>query len=299
MNRIPGKRAARTLLLVLVTVIFLMPLLWIASSAAKPRSQILATTPRVLPDVADTEGDRLSRLEPAYWRGVAGYVADNVREVWTSPIADFPVFLRNSLIVSTLSVLGMILSSAIVAYGFSRIRWRGRGAVFVLVLATMMIPFPLLMTPLYVLFREIGWIGSLKPLWVPAWFGGAFSIFLFRQFFLTIPRQLDEAAMLDGCSHWGIFWRIILPLSKPAIAVVALFQFVASWNDFVGPLIFLNHQEHYTLALGLFMYQLQQGGTPWNLVMTASILVMLPVLILFILTQRAFVEGVATRGLKG
>ena len=115
--------------------------------------------------------------------------------------------------------------------------------MFLLVLATMMIPFPVLMAPLYVLFKHLGWIGSFKPLWVPAWFGGAFSIFLLRQFYLTIPRAIDEAAMLDGCSRFGVFRRMILPLSRPALVVVALFQFIASWNDFVGPLLFLNHQE--------------------------------------------------------
>ena len=192
----------------------------------------------------------------------------------------------------------MVISSSIVAYGFARIRWRGRNTLFVVVLATMMIPFPVLMAPLYIVFRHLGWIGTFKPLWVPAWFGGAFSIFLLRQFFLSIPRQLDEAAMLDGCSHFGIFRQIILPLSKPALAVVVLFQFVATWNDFVGPLIFLNHQEQYTLALGLYMYQSQQGATPWNLLMAASCLVVLPVLVVFLLTQRTFLQGITTRGIR-
>src|SRR5205814_132569 len=134
-------------------------------------------------------------------------------------------------------VAGMVLSSSVVAYGFSRIRWRGRDAVFTLVLATMMIPFTVIMAPQYLLFKHLGWIGSLRPLWVPAWFGGAFSIFLLRQFFLGIPRELDEAAQIDGCSSWGTFWRVIVPLSRPALAVVALFHFIYVWNDFLAPLI--------------------------------------------------------------
>ena len=220
------------------------------------------------------------------------------RGVWTDPVINFPLYLRNTLIVAFLSVTGMVISSAVVAYGFSRVRWRMRGPLFALVLATMMIPFPVLMGPLYVLFKELGWIGTFKPLWVPAWFGGAFNIFLLRQFYMTIPRELDEAARIDGCSHFGIFWRIILPLSRPALAVVALFHFIFVWNDFLGPLIFLQKQDQFTLALGLQLYQSQAGNVPWNLLMAASMLVVLPVLVLFVLTQRTFVEGIATQGLK-
>ena len=151
---------------------------------------------------------------------------------------------------------------------------------------------------LYIIFKHLGWIGTFRPLWVPAWFGGAFSIFLLRQFFMTIPRELDEAARIDGCSHLGILTRIILPLSKPALATVILLQFAGSWNDFLGPLVFLNHQEQYTLSLGLHMYQSQHGGTPWNLVMAASVLVVIPVLILYLFTRRVFVEGVGAGGVK-
>jgi multiple sugar transport system permease protein len=186
----------------------------------------------------------------------------------------------------------------VVAYGLARIEFKGRGVVFALVLATMMIPFPVIMAPLYLVFRELGWIGTLLPLWVPAWFGGAFNIFLLRQFYRTIPRELDEAARIDGLGHVGIFLRIILPLSKPALAVVALFHFIYVWNDFLGPLIFLTHRDQYTLALGLQMYQSQAGLTPWNLLMAASAMVIAPILILFMLTQRTFVQGAATEGLK-
>jgi multiple sugar transport system permease protein len=141
-------------------------------------------------------------------------------------------------------------------------------------------------------------LGTFKPLWVPAWFGSAFSIFLLRQFFLTIPDGLSEAARIDGCSEWGIFWRIMLPLSRPALAVVSLFTFMGAWNNFLGPLIYLHRPDQYTLALGLQAFQSQQGGTDWNLLMAASMLVMLPVIILFFLTQKTFIQGIATTGIK-
>ncbi|MCC7390673.1 MAG: carbohydrate ABC transporter permease [Phycisphaerales bacterium] len=279
----------------LVGVLYALPLLWMFSTSLKPVEQVLADPPTLLPEPLGS----VPRYAAENYIGRVG--PDGVgdpRGVWTDPVVDFPLFLRNSLVVAILSVSGMVISSAIVAYGFARVRWRGRGAVFALVLATMMIPFPVLMGPMYVLFKEFGWIGTLRPLWVPAWFAGAFNVFLLRQFYLTIPRELDEAAYIDGCSHWGVFTRIILPLSRPALAVVALFHFIAVWNDFLGPLIFLQKQEHFTLALGLALYQSQAGNVPWNLLMAASTLVLAPVLILFVFAQRTFVEGIATQGLK-
>jgi multiple sugar transport system permease protein len=167
-----------------------------------------------------------------------------------------------------------------------------------MMLATMMIPFPVIMGPLYVLFKELGWIGTFKPLWVPAWFGHAFSVFLLRQFFLGIPRELNDAAKIDGCNHWQTFTRVILPISKPALTVVALLQFVFAWNDFLGPLIFLTDRNQYTLALGLQLYQSQTGNTPWNLLMAATTIVILPVVIMFLIAQRALIEGIATQGMR-
>jgi multiple sugar transport system permease protein len=154
------------------------------------------------------------------------------------------------------------------------------------------------MGPLYLIFKELGWIGSLKPLWVPAWFGGAFNIFLLRQFFMGIPKELDEAATIDGCSHWGIFWRIIVPLSRPALVIVGLFHFIYVWNDFLAPLIFLTNRDQFTLALGLQMYQSKAGNTPWNWLMAASTMVVLPVLLVFLTARQAFVKGIAGEGLK-
>ena len=261
----------------LASLLFLLPLLWMVATSLMPES-------------GATDGKTPVDRESS---GLENYAA-----VWNDPSVTFPIYLRNTLIVAVLSVVGMCLSSAIVAYGFSRINWRGRTWVFALMLATMMIPFPVIMGPLYIIFSNLGWIGSLKPLWVPAWFGGAFNIFLLRQFYMQIPRELDEAATIDGCGHWGIFWRIILPLSTPALAVVALFHFMFVWNDFLAPLIFLTHRDQFTLALGLQLYQSKAGNTPWNLLMAASVMVTAPVLLLFLLTQRTFVAGISSGGVK-
>ncbi len=192
-----------------------------------------------------------------------------------------------------------MFSSSLVAYGLSRVPWKGREALFKVTLATMMIPFPVLMIPLYSVFRELGWVGTLLPLWVPAWFGGAFNIFLLRQFFITILTELSDAARIDGCSEWGIFWRVILPLAKPALAVVALFHFLFAWNDFLGPLIYLTEPETFTMALGLQQYQSQHGGSEWHLLMGASVLLVMPIVVLFFLAQKTFIQGISTTGMGG
>jgi len=211
----------------------------------------------------------------------------------------FPRYLRNTLTLCFLTVIGTVFSSAMAAYGFSRIDWRGRNKVFVVALATMMVPFPVVMVPLYCLFRALGWIGTLRPLWVGSFFAGAFNVFLLRQFFMTIPKDLSDAARVDGCSEFRIFWQIILPLSRPALMVVGLFQFMHTWNDFLGPLIYLTDQKDFTLALGLQFFQSQHGGTEWHYLMAASSLVALPVIVLFFFTQKTFIEGISMTGLKG
>lgn len=225
--------------------------------------------------------------------------SDTYRHVITDENTDVPLYLRNTLWIALLSVVGTTVSSAVVAYGFSRVRWRGRGVAFMVMLSTMMIPFPVVMVPLFVMFRDIGWIGTFAPLWVPAWFGNAFSIFLLRQFFLTLPRELDDASRIDGCGHLRNFIHVILPLSLPALLVVALFHFMFVWNDFLGPLVFLTHRDQFTLALGLQLYLSKLGQTPWNLLMAATTIMVAPVLVLFVLMQRTFVEGISTAGSKG
>ncbi len=269
--------------LLLACALFLLPFAWMLSTSLKSGAEVAATPPALLPHPA-----RFS----------------NYAQVLASEKMNFPLFTRNTLIIATLSVVGMVLSSALAAYGFAKIPFKGRGLLFALMLGSMMIPFPVVMVPLFTVFRwlndhtGIQWLGTFKPLWIPAWFGSAFNIFLLRQFFLTIPTELSEAARIDGCSELGIFWRIMLPLSKPALAVVALFTFMAAWNDFLGPLVYLQRPEQYTLAQGLQVFQSQHGGTPWQLLMAASVLVILPILILFFLFQRTLVQGIATTGMK-
>jgi multiple sugar transport system permease protein len=195
--------------------------------------------------------------------------------------------------------MGTVFSNALAAYGFARLRWPGREAFFMVTLATMMIPFPVVMVPLYGLFKSLGWIGTFRPLWVPAFFGSAFNIFLLRQFFRGIPFELSEAATIDGANEWQVFWEVLIPLAKPALAVVALFTFLATWTDFLGPLIYLMDQKTFTLSLGLQFYQSHNGGTEWNLLMAATVIVILPVIILFFFTQKLLIRGIALTGLKG
>ncbi len=272
----PRGRPASYLVLCFFALLFLTPLVWMASVSLKSPEEVLS--PDVLP-----QHPQLS----AY------------RDLVRSEHFDFLLYARNTLIILLLSLPGVLISCSIAAYGFARIRFRGRGVMFAICLATMMIPFPVIMVPTYMIFSHLDWIGTYKPLWVPAWFGNAFSIFLLRQFFMGIPRDLEESATLDGCSRWACFWRIILPLSTPALAVVALFHCLAVWNDLVGPLVYLTHQEQFTLALGLQTLQNRAGDTPWNQLMAASVMIILPVLLLFLLAQRTFIRGIATTGMKG
>ena len=235
----------------------------------------------------------------------AGSLSKHVAPQWenfpkaTHAMEHFGDYLRNTVTLCVLTVIGTVLSSTLVAYGFSRIDWPGRDKMFLVVMATMMIPFPVVMVPLFTMFKSFGWIGTLKPLWVPTFFAGAFNVFLLRQFFRTLPKDLSDSARIDGCSELRIFWQIIVPLAKPAITVVALFQFMATWNDFLGPLIYLTDQKDFTLALGLQFFQSQHGGTQWSYLMAASALVVLPVIVLFFFAQRTFIEGISMTGLKG
>ncbi|MBN1511921.1 MAG: carbohydrate ABC transporter permease [Phycisphaerae bacterium] len=289
-------------LVVAASLGFAAPLLWMVSTSLKPLEDVGTSRVALVPVHPERTGQYLWEN---FYEGRPTFVDEQGVErvgyegVWTSDNVNFPLFLRNTLIVAVLSVSGMVLSSAIVAYGFAKVRWRGRGVFFAICLATMMVPFPAIMVPSYFLFKWFGWIGTLQPLWVPAWFANAFNVFLLRQFYLQIPEELSDAARIDGLSHWGIFWRIILPLARPALAVVAVFHLTYVWNDFLGPLVFLHHQHNFTLALGLQFYMQQHGGTPWNLLMAATTLTVAPLLILFALTQRFFLPGLATSGLKG
>lgn len=232
------------------------------------------------------------------WAWPVNLTWENYAKVLTNPNAQFHLFFRNSTFITVMSTLGVLVTSALVAYAFARISFRGRDRLFILLLSTMMLPGIVTMIPTYIMYRYMGWIDTFYPLWVPAWFGGgAYNIFLLRQFFLGIPRELDEAAVLDGASHATIFWRIIVPNSGPALATVGIFSFIYSWRDFLGPLVFLNDPEKHTLELGLRTYQ-SLNQEQWELLMAASILVLLPLVVLFLVGQKFFVKGIVMTGGK-
>lgn len=255
--------------------IFIFPLIWLVSSSLKTLDQLYILPPKLI-------------FLPIQWRN---YVI-----IWDyAPILRF---LLNSLYVVIMTVIGSILSCSIVAYSFARLRWPGRDICFLLLLATMMIPYPVTIIPLYLIFNILGWIDSFKPLWIQSWFAGAFYVFLLRQFFLSIPRELEDAAKIDGCSYFGIYWRIILPLVKPALTTVAIFSFMGAWNDFIGPLIFINSTNKMTIALGLSFFLRAYGGE-FHLMLAASTVMIVPVLLLFFFTQRYFIRGIVLTGLKG
>jgi multiple sugar transport system permease protein len=273
-----------SLALALISASFVVPFAWMISTSLKTPASAMEFPPKLLP------------VPPNY---------QSYENVWHHPRFDFPLYARNTLVIAALAVGGTTISSALVAYGFSKVRFRGRGVLFGMMLSTMMIPFPVTMVSLFALYRwldvhtPIQFLGTNKPLWLPAFFGTAFNIFLLRQFFMTIPDELSEAARLDGCSDFGIFWRIILPLSKPALSCVALFTFMGVWNDFLGPSVYLQHPDQYTLALGLAQLQGFRGAvTEWNILMAGATLVIAPLIVLFFLTQRVFIQGIATTGIK-
>jgi multiple sugar transport system permease protein len=283
-RRSPSRNWMTHLVLIVACALAITPFAWMVSTSLKTADNSILFPPQILP---------------------RPMVPHNYVEVITGENTRFLLWARNSMIVAVLTVIGTTFSSAVVAYGFAKIPFRGRGLLFGIMLSTMMIPFPVTMVPLFVIFRHLGdltgiaWLGTFKPLWVPAWFGSAFSIFLLRQFFMTIPRDLSEAARIDGCGEIGILFRVVLPLARPALAVVALFSFMVVWNDFLAPLVYLQRPEQFTLALGLDNFQSAVGGTPWHLLMAASVLVILPVMALFFLAQRTFIEGITTTGIKG
>jgi multiple sugar transport system permease protein len=265
-----------------LSIVFFMPLLWMLSTSLKPIGETLSNPPRGIP-------------AHVMWSNYPDAITYNSQQLGYIPLL---VYARNTVIITLLCVAGTVVSNSLVAYSFARINWKGRDTFFVITLATMMVPFPVVMVPLFSMFRSLGWVGTFKPLWVPAFFASAFSIFLLRQFFKTIPQELSDAAKIDGCSEFQIFTDVILPLSKPALAVVALFTFMGTWNDFLGPLIYLVDQNTFTLSLGLQAYQSQHGGTPWNLLMSATLLVIARVVIVFFFAQKLFIQGIATSGLK-
>jgi len=270
------------LTLIVLGITWIFPLYWMATSALKDDPQIYTVPPVLIPD-------------PAYW--------NNFADAWTR--FDFNRAAFNSVFLYSLPVTILTLvSSMIVAYGFAKIQWRGREPLFWVCIATMMLPWQVTMVPLFIIFKELGWINTYWPFVVPSLFGNAYFIFLLRQFFRSIPEELSDAARIDGAGEFGILWRIILPLSKPAIAVVLLFRFLWSWNDYLGPLIYINSEAMQPLALAIYRMRtlaLSMGTTSmaYPHLMAVSTLVALPIILIFIFAQRTFIEGISTTGLKG
>ncbi|MDR3334991.1 MAG: carbohydrate ABC transporter permease [Treponema sp.] len=214
-------------------------------------------------------------------------------------IMPFGTYTLNTVIITGLNMIGTVASASLVAYAFARLRWKGRDVWFVIMIATMMLPGQVTQIPLFVLYKQLGWLNTFLPLVAGSFFGGgAFYIFLLRQFFKTLPNELADAARIDGCNEFGIFLRIMLPLCKPALATIAIFSFMGSWNDFFGPLIYLTDPKNYTIALGLRAFK-GYSGIQWNLLMSASIATVLPTLVLFFCFQNYFVKGITLTGIKG
>jgi len=271
-------RAFVHLILIAGSIIFMFPLIWLISTSLKPDTQIFKVPPELIP-------------KPFMW--------SNYTRMWT--YFPFLTFLKNTLLVVVLSMAGVLIRAPLVAYAFARLRWPGRDFLFMILLGTMMLPGQVTMIPLYILFNEWGWVNTFYPLWVPAWFGGgAFNIFLIRQFLMTIPRELEESAVIDGASHFKIYWKIMLPLINPVLTTIAIFQFMGAWNDFMGPLIYLNDQAKYTLSLGLRVFQQQTSAyqSEYGMLMAATTIMVIPVIIFFFLGQKRFIEGVIITGMK-
>jgi multiple sugar transport system permease protein len=270
------RKAIVYLLLLAGSALFVIPFLWTVSTALKTPENVFAYPPQWIPD-------------PVAW--------ENFAKAWTA--LPFTQFVVNTLFITVTTTIAQVVTGSLVAYGFARFEFRGSKFLFYTMLATMMLPGQVTMIPVFMVWRELRAIDTFWPLILPAFFGGgAFNIFLLRQFFLGIPRELDEAAMIDGASFIGVWWKILLPLSGPALATVAIFSFIGHWDDFMGPLIYLNSPEKYTVSIGLRMFQ-DSFGTDLEQLMAASLIHILPMVILFFFAQRYFLKGISLSGLGG
>lgn len=273
------QRLATYCALIALTLPALAPLWWMVATSLKSDAQIYGAEQTASLGLFPT---------PAKWSNYPAALES----------VPFVSYLRNTLMLCVVNVIGATASSAIVAYGFARLQFRGRGALLAIMVATMALPQHVTMIPVFAIFRWLGWYGSFLPLTVPAFFGVPFFIFLLTQFFKTLPEELAEAARIDGASEWRIFWRVMLPLARPALVTVALFQFLGTWNDFFGPLLYLNDPSKYTLAYGLQQFMASFYGGKWAELMAASALFTLPAILLFFFAQRTFIQGIATTGGK-
>lgn len=261
--------------LLLVTFVYMLPFLWMITTSLKADQDLFLFPPKWIPI-------------PPVWSN------------YKKAVEYFPFFryFMNSVIITAGSVLGAILSCPLVAYSFSKIKWPGRDFFFYLMLSTMMLPFAVTMIPTFIIFKKLHLVNTLWPLIIPSFFGSPMYIFLIRQFFNTIPDDFIDAARVDGASEFQIYWKLMLPISKPILFLVGLFQFLASWNNYIGPLIYLTDEEKYPLALGLPLF-LSRYGTHWNWMMAAATLGLIPTIIFFLIAQKYLIEGIKLSGIKG
>jgi len=269
-------RAAVYAALLFGSVVFSLPFFWTVGTALKTPENVFRSPPQLIPN-------------PAAW--------DNFAKAWTA--LPFPTYVANTVFISVVATAAQVLTGSLVAYGFARFRFRARNVLFYLLLSTMMLPSQVTMIPVFLIWRQARLIDTYWPLILPAFFGGsAFNIFLLRQFFLSLPKELDEAALVDGASYLRIWWTILMPLSRPAIIAVTLFTFLAHWDDFMGPLIYLNSPEKYTVSIGLRMFQ-DAYSTNLEQMMAASLIHIIPTIVLFFFAQRYFIRGITLTGLGG
>jgi multiple sugar transport system permease protein len=270
-----SKRIFAHAFLILISILFLVPFFWMLSTSLKDQTQIFSFPPEWIPS-------------PFKW-------SNYLEAVEYIP---FFSYLKNTVVITVFSTIGAVITCPLVAYGFAKLKFKGSNALFIVTIAVMMIPGQVTMIPLFILFEKLGWVGSPLPLIVPVFFGVPFYIFLLRQFFLGLPDTLMDAARIDGAGEFRIYWQIMLPLAKPAVLAVGLFQFMGSWTDFLGPLLYLTDETSYTLSLGLQQFQ-SQRGTEWGLMMAVSTLMTLPIIILFFFLQKTFIKGITFSGIKG
>lgn len=256
-------------------ILFLMPFLWMLSTSLKASNEIFVVPPQWIPN-------------PIHWENYSEALA----------LAPFGLYLQNTLVISIGNMIGNLISCTLAAYGFARLRARGKNFLFLLMLGTIMLPNWVTLIPKYILFTALGWNNSFAPLMIPPWFGWPFFIFLLRQFFMTIPKDLEESARLDGASNFSIFWHIFLPLSKPALATIAVLAIIGNWNNFLEPLIYLRDTDLHTLAIAINRFR-GQYAVYYNYMMAVSVLVLIPVIVIFFISQRFIVKGIVTTGLKG
>lgn len=270
-----GNKTLVYIIMIALSIVYMIPFVWLLSSSLKTDADIFSMPPTWIP-------------ETIHW--------ENYAEVFNQ--VPFFRFLGNTVLVTVLVMIAHVVVSSLIGYAFARLQAPGKNLCFLLLLSTMMLPSQVTMIPLYIMFKELNWVDTLLPLVVPAFFGGSpLYVFLFRQFFASIPKSLDEAAMMDGSGYLSTYIRVLLPMSKPIVITVAIFSFMASWNDFMGPLIYLHSTENYTLALGMNLFKTQYVQN-WNYTMAYNVMMILPVIILFFVAQKSFIQGIVITGSK-